>query len=156
TGPDAPEVRDLAMRTDRLLGGLMELIDQKVGRGKALFVLSADHGVAPDPEVQERRKMPGGYIWVDIVDLLRSAFTKSFGTGELILGSVDNMIYFDYKEMAKKKLAVADLTRVAEAALLGVSQAHVARVLAREQIQNGVAGDAIARAAVNGFYPARS
>jgi predicted AlkP superfamily pyrophosphatase or phosphodiesterase len=156
TGPDAPEVRDMAIRTDKLLGALMDLIDQKVGAGKSLYVLTADHGVAPDPEVQEKRKMPGGYVWIDWVDLVRSAFVKKFGEGELILGTVDNSLYFDYKAMAKRKIDAQSMYHAATEALLSVPQTHVARVITRDQLEQGIAGDEVARAAINGFYPARS
>jgi predicted AlkP superfamily pyrophosphatase or phosphodiesterase len=156
TGPDAPEVRDLAIRCDQLLGNLMDLIGQKVGLDKALFVISADHGVAPAPEVQEQRKMPGGYVWVDVVDIVRSAFERKFGPGELILGNVDNAIYFDYKAIDKRKLEVSDLYRTAKIALFAVPQAHVARVITRDQLEQGPTNDPLARAAAATFFPSRS
>src|SRR5262249_13717859 len=156
TGPDAPEVRDMAIRTDKLLGNLMDLIAQKVGLDKTLFVLSSDHGIAPDPEVQEKRKMPGGYVWVDVVDLVRTAFTKKFGEGELILGSVDNAIYFDYKAVANRKLDMAALYRTAAEALFAQPMAHIARVITRDQLELGIDADPIGRAATNGFFPSRS
>jgi hypothetical protein len=39
---------------------------------------------------------------------------------------------------------------------LAAPQAHVARVFTRDQLTQGIAGDAVSRAVVNGFYPARS
>jgi len=69
---------------------------------------------------------------------------------------VDNAIYFDYKAINKRKLDIAALYRTATQALLAMPQAHVARVITRDQLEQGIAGDPLARAAVNGFYAARS
>ncbi|HEV3333656.1 MAG TPA: alkaline phosphatase family protein [Bryobacteraceae bacterium] len=156
TGPDAPEVRDMCIRTDQLLAKLFDVIAQKVGLDNALFVLSADHGVAPVPEVQKEHKMPGDYVFVDIEDIVRSAFAKKLGAGEYITGSVDNAIYLDHKALDEKKIDLAAAYRIAVEALLAVPQAHVARVFTRDQLSQGIAGDAVSRAMVNGFYPPRS
>ena len=155
-GPDSPEVRDMCIRTDQLLGKLFDLVAQKVGMENALFVLSADHGVAPAPEVDKQRKMPGDYIFVDLEDIVRSAFAKKFGPGEYLAGAVDNAIYLDHKALEEKNIDMAVAYRTATEALLAVPQAHVARVYTREQITQGIAGDSIARSVVNGFYPPRS
>ena len=156
TGPDAPEVRDMAIRTDQLLAKLFDVIGQKVGLDNAVFVLSSDHGVAPTPDTQKEHKMPGDYVFVDIEDIVRSAFAQKFGDGEFIIGSVDNAIYLDHAALEEKKIDFGAAYRVATEALLAVPQAHVARVFTRDQLLQGIAGDAISRAVVNGFYPPRS
>src|SRR5258708_31466318 len=49
-GPDSPEVRDISIRTDQLLGKLLDFIKARLG-DNTLFVFTADHGVAPVPAV---------------------------------------------------------------------------------------------------------
>src|SRR5215469_12455170 len=61
-GPDSPDVHEMAVRTDKLLGQLFQAVDRQVGMANVLVVLTADHGVAPVPEVNMGRKMPGGRI----------------------------------------------------------------------------------------------
>ena len=61
-GPDAPEVHEVSVHTDKLLGQLFEAIDRQIGLGNVLVVLAADHGVAPLPEVNAARHMPGGRV----------------------------------------------------------------------------------------------
>jgi predicted AlkP superfamily pyrophosphatase or phosphodiesterase len=58
-GPDSEEVRDISLRTDRLLEKFFQFVDRKVGLANTIIVLSADHGVAPIVEVNNDRKMPG-------------------------------------------------------------------------------------------------
>ncbi len=54
-GPDSQEVQDVTLRTDRLLRDLLHFLDDRVGKGRYLVVLSADHGVAPLPEVARQK-----------------------------------------------------------------------------------------------------
>jgi predicted AlkP superfamily pyrophosphatase or phosphodiesterase len=53
-GPDAPEIRDISIRADQLLGKLMDFIDAQIGPANCLVVLTSDHGVAPIPVKWQR------------------------------------------------------------------------------------------------------
>jgi predicted AlkP superfamily pyrophosphatase or phosphodiesterase len=48
-GPRSWEIQDVLVRLDKDLGELLKHLDEKVGRGQYVVVLSADHGVAPIP-----------------------------------------------------------------------------------------------------------
>ena len=154
-GPDAPEVRDMSLRTDQLLAKLFRLLDAEVGMKNVVIVLSADHGVAPTPAQDEKDKMPGGYVTVDIEDTVVSALNHKFGKANwLIPGGSDAGLYFDWDTLAKFK--AGEVFAAARQAILSVPQLHVVRVYSRDQLENGVEGDFIARAEVNGYYPRRS
>lgn len=49
-GPYSREVTDVILRADRGLGRLLDLLDEKVGKGRWIAVLTADHGTLPLPE----------------------------------------------------------------------------------------------------------
>ena len=156
-GPDAPEVRDMSIRTDQLLGKLFRFIDEKVGMKDVIVVLSADHGVAPTPKHDEEAKLPGGYVIADAEDAVQSALTRKFGKGAwLIPGAGETSLYLNWETVAKAKIEDEDIYRTAQQALLAIPQLHVARVYSRDQLGNGIAGDFIAKAEMNGFYPKRS
>ncbi|MBV9264582.1 MAG: alkaline phosphatase family protein [Acidobacteriaceae bacterium] len=153
-GPDAPEVRDMSVRTDQLLDKLFQFIDSEIGLKDTLIVLSADHGVAPLPAVDEADKMPGGYIAVDPEDAVETALRSRFGTGEwVIAGAGETTLYLTRK---KKGPSDAELYSVAREALFSTPLLHVARVYTRDELDKGVTGDFIARALMNGYYPRRS
>jgi len=62
-GPDAPEVEDMSIRTDRVLAKLLDAAEKQAGgKDNLIIVLSADHGVAPVPELMVQRHMPGGRL----------------------------------------------------------------------------------------------
>lgn len=162
-GPDAPEVRDISIRTDQLLAKLFRAIDQKVGLKNTIVVLSADHGVASLPEKQEADKMPGGRIFVDLEDTVQSALTRKFGQAAWILpGGGETVIYFDWDAISKVKTAEGkpvseeDVYATAREAIFSIPPLHAARVYTRRQLENGIGGDFIAQAAANGFYAPRS
>ena len=156
-GPDAPEVRDMAIRTDKLLGQLLAVIGEKVGLSKTLVVLSADHGVSPTPAVQKARKLPGDYVHADVEDLVQSTLNARFGKGDWVLpGAAENALYLNYKTLADKKVDLSVANRLAADAILAVPQTHASRVYTREQLVGGGRGDFITTAMLNGFYPSRS
>jgi predicted AlkP superfamily pyrophosphatase or phosphodiesterase len=156
-GPDDPAVRDISIRTDILLGKLFDFVEQQAGAGNTLVVLSADHGVAPVPEVNRARHMPGGRLDRNAVtDQINQALSKRFGTGAWIVpGSTANMPYLNLKLVSSLKLNLADVERVAAAAAAGVE--HIARVYTAQDLATGaVQQDAISRAFTLSFYGPRS
>jgi predicted AlkP superfamily pyrophosphatase or phosphodiesterase len=156
-GPDAPEVRDMAIRTDQLLAKLFAVLDKEVGMSNVVVVLSADHGVAPTGKHDEDSKMPGGYLLADLEDAAQSALSKAYGPGKyLIAGAGESSLYFNWPQLAKAKVSASDAYNTVRNAVLAIPQLHVARVYSRDQLMNGVAGDFIAQAAMNGFFPRRS
>jgi predicted AlkP superfamily pyrophosphatase or phosphodiesterase len=156
-GPDAPEVRDMARRTDQLLGQFLKVIDERVGLANTVVVLTADHGVAATPAHDEEAKLPGGYIRKSAEAAVQNQLEKVFGQGQWVLqGGGESNIYFNWDAMRDQNKAPADAYRWAREALLGDPDLHVARVYTREELNNGVAGDFIAMAALNGYFPPRS
>ncbi|HWA27754.1 MAG TPA: alkaline phosphatase family protein [Lacunisphaera sp.] len=49
-GPDSHEIMDTYVRLDRTLADFLKFLDVRVGSGRYLVILTADHGVAPLPE----------------------------------------------------------------------------------------------------------
>src|SRR5579875_616520 len=145
-GPDSPEVRDMAIRTDQLLQKLFRLIDQKVGLKNVIIVLSADHGVAPTPQQDEATKMPGGYIKGSPESVVEAALEKRFGNGPWITpGGGETTLYLNRETIAKatsggKAISEEEIYAAAQQALFAAPQLHVARVYTRAQLENGVSG----------------
>ncbi len=61
-GPDSQEVLDVTLRSDRLVKQLLAHLDRRVGKGRYVVVLTADHGVCPLPEVARARGHEAGRI----------------------------------------------------------------------------------------------
>jgi predicted AlkP superfamily pyrophosphatase or phosphodiesterase len=156
-GPDDPAVRDMAIRTDALLGRLFERVEQSIGPGNMTVVLTADHGVAPVPEVSQARHMPGGRISdAGVTRQINQALAKRFGPGDWVVPGGVTMPYFNLKLIEKGNFDRADVERVAAQAA-AASSPHIARVYTRSQILSGnLQQDAISQAISAGYYGPRS
>jgi predicted AlkP superfamily pyrophosphatase or phosphodiesterase len=156
-GPDAPEVRDISLRTDRLLGNLFHVIDRQIGLKNVVIVFSADHGVAHAPDQMRDSKLPGGYISLeDVAKRINQALAAKFGSADWLIPAGGESVYFNHAAIEKAKATLDGVCRVAKDALLSDPALHVARVYTREQLDSGVTGDFIARAEIFGYYPNRS
>ncbi len=155
-GPDSPQVRDIAIRTDRALGLLLEQVDKLVGLDHTLVAFTTDHGVAPLAETLAERSLPGGrMVPKDLFDPIQQALATRFGEGKWILATAGSSPYLDYGLIDERRLDAAEVRRVAAAAAAQVP--HVARVYTRDQLQRGEAqADRIGSRVLRGFNAQRS
>ena len=119
-------------------------------------MLTADHGVAPVPEVQRERRLPGGRIDAKMLfPPIAAALEARFGPGNWLLATAGSSPYLNHALIAERKLAPEDVRRVAADAALRTP--HVARVYTRDQLQRGeVAPDLIGRRVLRSFNAERS
>jgi arylsulfatase A-like enzyme len=138
-------VRDIAVRTDRTIGELLARVDKLVGLDHTLVVLTADHGVAPVPEVQQQRHLPGGRLTKDeAMTPIATALAAKYGPGNWIIGTAGTSPYLNYALIEEKHLDLVEVRKVAAAAAARLP--HVARVYTRDQVLSGqVTPDTIGR-----------
>jgi hypothetical protein len=155
-GPDSPQVRDIAIRTDATIGELFRTVDRLVGLSHVLVAFTTDHGVAPVPETLTARGLPGGRITTkDLFDPLQRALTAQFGEGKWLLATAGSSPYLNYELIDALKLDATSVRRVAAAAVTQLP--HVARVYTRDQLLRGeVANDRIGSRVLRGFNARRS
>jgi len=151
-GPDSEEVHDMALRVDKLVGELIRAAEAQAGAGRVLVVLTADHGVAPVPEVNEKRRMPGGrFDAAGELDAVEKALTARFGEpegGKWVLYSGETIYLRGHQNMAEVEKVAAEAIRALP---------HVFRVYTRTQIEQGeMVLDAVGIRVRNGFNAARS
>jgi predicted AlkP superfamily pyrophosphatase or phosphodiesterase len=156
SGPDSPEAHDVVLRVDKLIGELLRAAEAQAGVGNVLVVFSADHGVAPVPELSQQRKMPGGRInWQTSASAAEKALTERFGAGKWFAYSSDGVIYFNADPIPGKKIDPTEMQRIAADAIR--AQPHIFRVYTYAQMASGALGtDPVDQRVRNGFNPARS
>jgi predicted AlkP superfamily pyrophosphatase or phosphodiesterase len=154
-GPDSPEVEDISVRTDRIMGQLFQFLETQVGMDNVLVVLSADHGVSPVPEVNTERKMPGGRMPDGLIkDTVQKALTTAYGEGNWITSPSEHSIYLNWDLIRQKNLKLSAVAETAKEAVLVLP--HVFRVYTRDQLVNGnIPQDQIGRRVSNGYYVRR-
>lgn len=135
-GPDHPKVRDISIRTDRVLAKLFVFLEKKVGMANVMVVFSADHGVAPLPEKMIERKMPGGRLTEeDMLARVQAHLTEEYGTGDWIVGRSGPSAYLNHALIASKSLDLAHVR--AEVAAMLRKEPHIFRVYTPDQLASG-------------------
>jgi arylsulfatase A-like enzyme len=154
-GPNSPEVQDMCVRTDQLLGKLFQFLDAQVGMQSVLVVFTADHGVAPMPDGRPGRRIPGGRMPVKIVQgNVQAELTRRYGEGNWILSPSEHSLYLNRDLIQKKKLVLAEVEQAAKEAVSAIP--HVFRVYTGEQLTNKASWqDLVGRRVLNGHNLSR-
>ena len=155
-GPDSPEVRDISIRTDRLLGKLFDFVNARVGEENTLVVFTADHGVSPVPKVNNDRKMPGGWLASsDYSTRINDALSAKFGPGKWFSFDTSGFLYLNNQTVAANKADRVEVRRFAAEFARGLP--HISRVMTRDDLlRGGDSADLVGRAMQLGFYGPRS
>src|SRR5207245_1606609 len=82
-GPDSQEVLDVTLRSDRVMEKLMAHLDARVGRGRYVLAMTADHGVCPLPEVSRAKGINAERVYPEkLREGARSYLDEKFGRNE--------------------------------------------------------------------------
>jgi arylsulfatase A-like enzyme len=153
-GPSSHEVQDLLVRLDATIGRLLDALDTKIGKGKYVLALSADHGVA---EVPEQVKAGGGRIDAKaITQAVDGALKGELGNGPFVATTVGPDLYFK-PELADKIKSAPGAIDKAVAAISGMQ--GVARVFRGTDLDTPAARrskDPEVRAAALSYFRSRS
>jgi predicted AlkP superfamily pyrophosphatase or phosphodiesterase len=152
-GPRSHEVQDVLARLDLTIDRLLTHLDAKVGQGKYVLALSADHGVADVPEQIEHA---GRQNAQDVTKAVETALQPFFGTGPFVAVSAYTDLYFKpgvYDRLKSDDKAMKAVIKALEA-LPGIEH-----VLRSEEIATAKArqsSDKDVRAAALSYYAGRS
>jgi hypothetical protein len=118
--------------------------------------MTADHGVAPVPEVNQARKMPGGRLSdTSLASAIQDTLSAKFGPGKWVIGTSGSTPYFNRELIAKYKTTEAEAENVAAEALRALP--HMYRVYTSDQLQSGrVQADVISSAVMHNYFRGRS
>lgn len=162
-GPDSHEMLDIVVRTDRLLERLFTFLDRQVGPNHTVMVLTADHGVAPLPEIERAHAGGSGagrvskFALIEAAnDALNAAYGKP-GTGEWVAFHDFPNLYLNERAMRAKGVRTSDAEHQVKRALEGVPGVQAAFTKTRLEELQGVP-DLLepVRAALLSFHPDRS
>jgi len=108
-GPNAIEIEDVYLRLDKDLASFFGYLDQKIGKGKYLVFLTADHGAAHAEGFMEASKMPTGLLDITLKKDLESMLEKQFGSDKLVTGIENFQVTLNKTRIDSLKL---DLDRI--------------------------------------------
>lgn len=115
-GPDSQEVFDTTLRTDQIVRDLLATLDARVGKGRWILALTADHGVCPLPEVSRARGRMALRIPSDLVTKKANEFlAETWGKGDSKMRWVENSsaatssVYLNRALLAQHKLKSSEV-----------------------------------------------
>ncbi len=163
-GPDSQEVLDVTLRSDALVADFLAYLDAKVGKGNYSFVVTADHGVCPNPEVSaakglDARRVPPSKLLLGAERVLRDAFGTPSGTEKKDRSLWIEAISAPYVYLNQRLLKAKGIDPDAAAERLAAwarGQDGVAHVYTRKQLLGDPAGDEVLAKMKKSFYPSRA
>jgi predicted AlkP superfamily pyrophosphatase or phosphodiesterase len=155
-GPDAPEVRDMCIQTDRVLGRLLRAVEAEAGAGNYVVVFTSDHGVAPKPEELTKRGIPAGrFSRTKVYQVSEAALTEKYGPGKWIVGSAELSPYLDHELLRERHAVLAEAEETAAGAVRKLP--YIFRVYTSAQLEHeNLAGDPIGVLMQRGYYRGRA
>jgi predicted AlkP superfamily pyrophosphatase or phosphodiesterase len=165
-GPDSHEVMDVTLRSDAVVAELLAFLDRRVGKGRYVLGLTADHGVCPLPEVTSQKwRSEGRPDWqearrVDTTQLrkaLDAHLSSQFAPGKPTEWVDVAFPWFHLKAEVLQSRGLPRERVAAEAARFLADQAGVARTLTHAELMGTFpASDEIATRLKRSFHPDRS
>ena len=154
-GPYSPQVTDVTLRTDRNLASFFAELDKLVGLKNVWIALSADHGVAPNPEFIQDHKWGPGYAQLALIrKAVEEAMAAAFGSDEWIAAADEPYVYLDSETLKRHHIQPSQAEEVAAMAV--ASAPGVKAAFTRTQFLKGsLPLSPFARMASNSFNPKR-
>lgn len=155
-GPESREAEDNLLRLDRVLASLLELLDERVGRGRYVVVLSADHGACESPEYLrsqglDAERLDATALLATVNEGLRARFNVGV---DLAQEFVNPSLVLDEARIASLSL---DQETVEHAAVdLAVEFPGVYAALARSDVLAGKGAHPLLARVADGTHPERS
>lgn len=160
-GPMSAELMDAVIKLDRYLSSFFQFIGNEIGQDQVLYVLTADHGGAPIPEVAASLGMEAGRINSDSVQafietIMQKKYGRLSGKYRYVAMINDPNIYLNETVLSEKnidKKAAEDYI----ARSLKTEFRAIYRIYRDVDILSGdVMPDMISEHVVRSFFPERS
>lgn len=118
-GPESQESLDALLRVDAAVARFLSVLDQRVGRGRYVVALSADHGVQPAAEKMRRQRLSAGRLRsAELFDKAEAALDQAFGARDYL--SPYRSAGFSFRPGALRGIDPANAEAVVMEALRGV------------------------------------
>lgn len=155
-GPDSQEVLDVTLRSDRVMKRLLDVLDARVGKGKYVLVMTADHGVCPLPEVSRKQGKDAARVQPATAAKVEAFLTEKYGKGaaKWVEAMAGPWVFLNAKAVTAAGVKQADV----EEALAGwlAKQDGVQAAYTRTALVAGIpATDATGQMVARSFRPER-
>lgn len=154
-GPNSIEIEDTYLRIDLEIASFLKYLDDKIGSKNYTIFLTADHGVAHNPQFLLDQKLPGGFFSGSTLKTsLNQQLAKQFNTDSLIQDVGENFIWLNDKRLASsglnRQLIIDEILRLVRL------RDDIQYAVDMKNIQTSFLPEPIKSMAVNGYVQNRS
>lgn len=117
-GPQSKEATDMIYHIDAQMQDFMNKVEKLIPGDRILYVLTADHGIQPIPEILKERgfNLARRYIDTELIDALNRMIERHYGIHTLIQNFKEPQFYFNKKiwihvPQAKKRSIEHDIKK---------------------------------------------
>ncbi len=116
------ELQDIYVRLDRALAELLEIVEQKVGKEKALFVLTSTGYADEESADLSTYKIPTGkFDMVRTASMLNIYLAAIYGPGQYVEATHGTQFYLNHKLIEERQISLTELLERAQDLLLQFS-----------------------------------
>lgn len=147
------EIQDTYVRLDREIARLIAKVEQTVGEGKTLYLITSTGYCNEDCHDYSAYRVPGGTFSITrTANLLNMYMGAIWGQGSYVEASFGSQIYLNHKFLEQKRISITDATQRAQELVSQLS--GVRSVYTALQLQTNVQEQTYK--VRNGFYPERN
>lgn len=113
------ELQDTYARLDEALGLLVTAVEQRVGKGRVLFMVTSTGYFDETPLDYTQYNVPSGTVYINrTASLLNMYLAAHYGQGQYVEGYRNNQIYINHKIIEQKKLKLTEVLDLSKEMLL--------------------------------------
>lgn len=154
-GPNSIEIEDVYLRLDKDIAAMLDNLDDQVGEGNYTVFLTADHGVAHNPQFLLDHNIPAGFFYGSKLKTeLNNYMSQTFKSDRLVKQVGENFIWLNHDLADSLKLKEIDIKNE----ILRVLKIHpeIQFAIDMENIHQSVLPQPIREMAINGYCSKRS
>lgn len=152
-GTRSMEIEDAVYRLDKDLGGLIDFLNEKVGKENYLLVVTADHGSSDTPPLAS--KLPSGkFNGMQFKVLIGGFLNAQLGDGMWVSAYKNRQLYLNRRLVYEKGFSLEEVQN--KVAAFALQFGGIANAVTATSMQNNYYGRGLMEKIQNSYFPKHS
>lgn len=109
-GTDAIELEDTYIRLDRDIADLLQYLENRIGKGNYLVMLTADHGAIVNPQSLIDKKLEAGFSDPKVIaDTVKYFLQNKYGSSDFLQSYLNDQFYINRSKVDSAKINICEM-----------------------------------------------